>query len=109
MRLSHVGAHLIESFEGFSGHPYRDIVGVWTIGYGSTKGVGPMTPHVTPAEAEARLILEVDEEYGAAIDALKLPLSQSQFDALVSFVYNVGTGGVAASTGVGRALRAHEW
>jgi GH24 family phage-related lysozyme (muramidase) len=109
MRLSQAGAHLIESFEGFVPHPYRDAVGVWTIGFGSTKGVGPNSPRVTIAEAEARLMREVDAEYGAVINALGLPLSQYQFDALVSFVYNVGTGGVSASTQVGRALRARNW
>lgn len=108
MKLSKAGANLIEEFEGFVPHPYRDAVGVWTIGYGSTKGVGPRSPHVTRAQAEARLMREVDEEYGAAVNALRLPLTQPQFDALVSFVYNVGVGGVA-STKVGRALRRHDW
>jgi GH24 family phage-related lysozyme (muramidase) len=109
MKLSDAGAHLIESYEGFVPHPYRDAVGVWTIGYGSTRGVGPRTPNVTPKAAHERLIREVDADYGAAVDALRLPLNQHQFDALVSFVYNVGTGGVAPTTGVGRALRAHAW
>jgi hypothetical protein len=51
----------------------------------------------------------VDATYGAAINALQLPFNQNQFDALTSFVYNVGPGGVATSTGVGRALRAKNW
>lgn len=109
MKLSDAGAHLIESFEGFSAKPYRDAVGVWTIGFGSTAGVGPNTPHVTREQAEERLKREVDEQYGAAVNALRLPLNQSQFDALVSFVYNVGPGGIGANTGVGRALRRHDW
>lgn len=109
MKLTTAGARLIEGFEGFSSKPYRDAVGVWTIGYGSTKGVGSRTPNVTRAQAEARLKREVDQEYGAAINALHLSLNQNQYDALVSFVYNVGPGGVASSTGVGRALRRHDW
>lgn len=52
---------------------------------------------------------EVDATYGAAVNALRLPLNQNQFDALVSFVYNVGPGGVAPSTQVGKHLRAHDW
>jgi lysozyme len=104
-----VGLHLIESYEGFRSYPYRDLVGVWTIGFGSTKGVGPNSPHVTREQAGARLLREVDAEYGAAINALGLPLNQNQFDALVSFVYNLGPGAVASSTRIGQALRAHAW
>jgi lysozyme len=109
LKLSPNGAHLIEQFEGFVPHPYRDSVGVWTIGYGSTRGVGPNSPNVTRAQAEARMKREVDATYGAAINALGLPLNQNQFDALVSFVYNVGPGGVASTTTVGKRLRAHDW
>lgn len=109
MKLSKRGAELIEEFEGFSAKPYLDPVGVATIGYGSTAGVTMRSPHVTRAQAEARLMREVDANYGAAVNALGLPLNANQFDALVSFVYNVGPGGVAASTGVGRALRRKDW
>lgn len=109
MKLSHAGASLIADFEGFRSRPYRDAVGVWTIGYGSTKGVGPHTPAVTPAQALARMEREVDDTYGATINRLGLVLNQNQFDALVSFVYNVGPGGVGPDTTVGKMLRAHEW
>lgn len=109
MRISTTGAHLIESFEGFVPHPYKDVVGVFTIGYGSTKNVNASTPVVTRAQAERRMMAEIDASYGEAINALGLPLNQNQFDALTSFVYNVGTGGVDASTRVGKALRAHDW
>lgn len=109
MKLSRAGAQLIEGFEGFSAKPYRDPVGVWTIGYGSTKGVGANTPPISREQARARLMREVDAVHGAAVNALGLPLDQPQFDALTSFVYNVGPGGVAASTGIGRALRRHDW
>jgi len=109
MKLSRNGARLIEEFEGFRSAPYRDAVGVWTIGFGSTTNVGPHTPPVTRAQAEARMMREVDAHYGAAINALSLPLNQNQFDALVSFVYNVGPGGVAPTTTVGKRLRAHDW
>lgn len=109
MRLSRSGAELIAGFEGFSAKPYRDPVGVWTIGYGSTKGVGPNTPPVTREQALARMMREIDETYAPAVRHLGLSLNQNQFDALVSFVYNVGPGGVASSTRVGRHLRAREW
>jgi GH24 family phage-related lysozyme (muramidase) len=109
VNLGSAGAQLICEFEGFRSRPYRDAVGVWTIGYGSTAGVGPNTPPMTEQQARDRLMREVDAQYGRAINALGVPLTQNQYDALVSFVYNVGVGGVAASTGVGRALRARNY
>lgn len=107
--LSTDGAHLLEAFEGFVPHPYQDAVGVWTIGFGSTHGVGPRTRNVTRAQAEKRMMREVDATYGAAVNALDLSLTQNQFDALTSFVYNVGPGALEASTGIGKALRKHDW
>lgn len=109
MKLSTRGAKLIAEFEGFSAKPYLDPVGVWTIGYGSTKGVGPNTPPMTRAQALARMMREVDETYGRAVNQLDLPLNQNQFDALTSFVYNVGPGGVGPGTTIGKRLRARDW
>jgi GH24 family phage-related lysozyme (muramidase) len=109
MKLSRRGVRLIQDYEGFRSSPYRDSVGVWTIGYGSTKGVGPQTAPLNRQQASERLRSEVDAEYGAAVNALHLPLNQHQFDALVSFVYNVGPGALGLDTGIGRELRAHHW
>ncbi len=109
MKLSDKGAALLEEFEGFRAHAYRDAVGVPTIGFGSTKGVRMGDGPVTRAQARARLKREVDEVYGAAVNRLGLQLNQHQFDALCSFVYNLGPGAIGPSTGIGRALRAREW
>ena len=113
MRLSDRGATLIANFEGFRSHPYRDAVGVPTIGYGSTRGVTMSSPPVTRAQALARLKREANATYGAAVDRLnrehKLGLNQNQFDALTSFTYNVGPGGIGPDTGIGRALRRKQW
>ena len=113
MRLSDRGAELIANFEGFRSRPYRDAVGVWTIGYGSTRGVGPGSAPVTRAAALSRLRWEANATYGAAVDRLnrehRLGLNQNQFDALTSFTYNVGPGGIGPDTGVGRALRRKDW
>ena len=108
-RLSATGAALIANFEGFRSCPYRDAVGVWTIGYGSTKGVGPGTKCLSRQEALARMKREVNQTYGAAVNRLPVDLNQNQFDALTSFVYNVGTGGIGTNTGVGKALRKKQW
>ncbi|HST54738.1 MAG TPA: lysozyme [Solirubrobacteraceae bacterium] len=109
MKVSVAGVVLVKSFEGFVGHPYRDAVGVWTIGYGHTEGVHQGSQPLTAAQAARLLQQDLDKRYAPAVNALRVSLSQHQFDALVSFVYNVGPGGVGADTGVGRALRARSW
>jgi lysozyme len=111
MKISPAGVDLIKEFEGFpsGGRPYQDIVGVWTIGYGHTEGVGPHSPRLTEPQASALLAKDLDSKYGPFVDAIHVPLQQHQYDALVSFVYNVGPGGIGASTHVGQALRARQW
>lgn len=108
-RISSRGVQLIADFEGFVDHPYKDAAGVWTIGYGHTKGVGPRTPRITKTEAKRLLRREINETYAPFVADLNLPLTQGAFDALVSFVYNVGAGGISPQTGVGRELRRHRW
>jgi lysozyme len=109
VKVGEAGVALIKSFEGFVGHPYRDEVGVWTIGYGHTEGVGPNSQHLTEPQAAKLLKNDLDKRYAPFVSALRLPLTPNQFDALVSFVYNVGPGGIATSSHVGRALRARDW
>ncbi|WP_196807282.1 lysozyme [Candidatus Solirubrobacter pratensis] len=108
-KVSDSGVALIKRFEGFVDHPYRDAVGVWTIGYGHTSGVGPNSKNITEKQATALLKTDLNHKYAPPVAALHLPLSQHQFDALVSFVYNCGPGAIDRDTGVGRALRSHDW
>lgn len=107
--VSQAGVDLVASFEGFRSAPYRDAVGVWTIGYGHTAGVGPNTPPWTQAQAKQALRSELDGRYADAVRALHLPLTQNQFDALTSFVYNVGPGYLGKGHTIGDALRARQW
>lgn len=103
--VSPAGVKLVADFEGFRGHPYRDAVGVWTIGYGETRGVGPNSPWISEASARRQLERRLNADFASRIpNAARL--NQHQFDALASFVYNVGPGALAPSTGIGRALRA---
>jgi lysozyme len=108
------GVRLIKSFEGFTdnGRPYLDTIAqppVWTIGYGHIEGVTGRSARLSEPQAAALLQKDLDRKYAPYIAKLGLPLNQDQFDALVSFVYNVGPGGVASSTQVGKALREHRW
>jgi lysozyme len=112
MNISAAGLKLIEWFEWgnqFNGAPYQDAVGVWTIGYGHTHDVGPSTPPITQQQAVVLLQQDVDDEYGAAVNDLRLPLNQNQFDATTSFVYNLGPGVLETSSTFGSYLRVRDW
>lgn len=102
MHTSHAGVALIKEYEGFRPRAYRDPVGVWTIGYGFTRGVQPGDT-ITRAEAEIRLRRELIDYERGVLRATGGRVTQPQFDALVSFAYNVGVPGMARST----ALEAH--
>lgn len=98
MRISDRGIELIKRFEGYSSLPYQDAVGVWTIGYGTTRDVDEGTPRIDKVKAE-KLLLEDLRRFQDAIEQFtKVPLTQNQFDALCSFVYNVGIGAYKRST-----------
>jgi len=92
------GLSLIKSFEGLVLDAYKCPAGVWTIGYGSTRDVhrGDV---ITEAEAEKRLKwdLRTAENCVNSIPNIDL-LNQNQFDALVSFAFNVGCWNFKKST-----------
>jgi len=105
MKLSNKGLELIKSFEGFRSHPYQDSVGVWTIGYGTThypdgKKVGPNDNSISESRASDIMKAMIDKEYvPQVIESIgNTPTSQEQFDALVSFAYNLGAGALDRST-----------
>lgn len=97
MNISKKGIELIKRFEGCKLEAYKDIVGVWTIGFGFTKGV-KAGDKMTMAECEHRLEDELREYEAAVLRACRVPPTQNQFDALVCFAWNVGTTGMAGSS-----------
>lgn len=97
MNLSQNGVALIKRFEGCKLEAYQDIVGVWTIGFGFTKGVKP-GDRMTMVECESRLLTEVREYEAAVLRACTVPPNQNQFDALVSFAWNIGIAGMLGSS-----------
>lgn len=103
-RISEKGLALIKQFEGFRSKPYRDAVGVPTIGYGLTHyGDGRQVKMTDKAlsEAEAdKMLREVVKVYEQDVDASigAAALNQNQFDALVSFTYNLGAANLRNST-----------
>ena len=102
-KLSQKGLELIKSFEGLSLVPYVCAGGINTIGYGNTyytngKKVSLQDQKITIIQAE-ELIKHSLSTYEKAVDSFcRDDISQSQFDALVSFAYNLGTGNLQKST-----------
>ena len=89
MKLGERGTEILKYFEGCKLTAYQDSVGVWTIGYGHTKGVyNGMT--ITQEEAEQMLLTELEEYEGYIENMVTVPLTQNQFDALVVWIYNLG-------------------
>ncbi|QOZ81965.1 MULTISPECIES: lysozyme [Chromobacterium] len=98
MNISANGIKLIQQFEGLRLKAYQDAVGVWTIGYGHT---GPdVTPGlvITQAQADALLARDLSRFETGVTRLVQVPLNQNQFDALVSFSYNLGLGSLQNST-----------
>jgi len=103
MQISEEGLSLIKKFEGCpvdqdgNCYAYQDVVGVWTIGFGRTKDVKE-GDKMTKEEAIYLLQEEMMEYEGYINDLVEVPLEQNQFDALVSWVYNLGSGNLQSST-----------
>ena len=107
MKISEKGLAMIESFEGCLLKASNKLDGVWTIGYGQTgRYYGKRVRRgmtTTKAEAHAWLRDHSIKTYEDAVtQAVKVPLNQNQFDALVSFTYNVGVGALKQSTALRR-------
>lgn len=91
------GVGLIKSFEGLRLKAYQDAVGVWTIGYGTTRGVKP-GQEISEAQAEALLKTDLNRFERDVSQAVRVPINDNQFAAIVSFTYNVGSGAMRSST-----------
>jgi lysozyme len=89
------GIDFIKQHEGLRLAAYDDGTGKKTIGYGHTKDV---PDKITKEEAEAKLIADIEEHESAVKEAVKVPLTQEQFDALTSFTFNLGAGAFKRST-----------
>lgn len=99
-KTSDAGINLIMKFEGFRAKPYNDAVGNATIGYGTLLHKGNVTEEdkkkypagISKEKAKELLIEDVRKMESSLIASVKVSLNQNQFDALMSWTYNVGTG-----------------
>lgn len=103
MQTSAKGLQLIKDHEGFRSKPYLCPTGVPTIGYGSTfypggRKVSLQDKPVSESEATELLAVVLTKFESAVNDLVTATLTQNQFDALVSFVYNIGPGAFTKST-----------
>lgn len=97
MKLNQAGRELIQEFEGYRSRAYQDSAGVWTIGWGHTATAKPgMT--ISKAEAEQLFTRDVQRFENCVNEAVSTHITQNQYNALVSFAYNVGCGALRNST-----------
>lgn len=97
VKTSDAGLDLIKSHEGLRLDAYLCPAGVWTIGYGHT-GTARPGMRITNEQADELLRLDVEKFEECVRNALQVEVTQGQFDALVSFAFNVGCGALRGST-----------
>ena len=97
MQISKEGLALIKKFEGCELEAYRCPAGVWTIGFGTIKDVKE-GDRITKDEANHLLEEEMIEYESYINDMVDVPLEQNQFDALCSWVFNLGSKNLSEST-----------
>ena len=100
-RITQHGMNLIKQFEGFSSRIYLDAAGFPTIGYGHLLRAGEAEMFkrgITEPIAQALLIKDVLRAEQVVLRLITVPLTNGQFDALVSFTFNLGGGALQRST-----------
>lgn len=111
LKLSKRGINLMKRYEGFRSAPYRDMVGVNTIGYGNTyypdrRKVQLSDKHLTEPQAEQLAMDIINLDFAPAVNKIfkdeiaSGKLNQNMFDALVSLAYNIGVSALANSNSV---------
>ena len=103
MKISPAGVDAIRQREGFRTTAYQDTRGIWTIGVGHT---GPEVHQGlvwTTAQVDAALAADLARFEACVNRAVHVPVTQNQFDAMVSLAYNIGESGFASSS-VARVL-----
>ena len=98
MKTSQDGVNFVKQFEGFRATPYKDVAGLLTIGFGHLIKPGEVFGAVSSVEAVGLLVRDLEEAENIVNTWVSVDLTQNQFDALVSFTYNLGGGRLKAST-----------
>lgn len=98
MRISENGIELIKRFEGLKLNSYKCPAGVWTIGYGHTGKDVTAGLKINADTAEKLLDKDIESICYPALSQVKVPLTQNQFDALCSLIFNIGQNNFLSST-----------
>lgn len=98
MKTSLIGINLIKKFEGFSAKVYLDSANLPTIGYGHLIKKGEKFTTITEEQAVEILKKDLNIAERAVNRLINVPLNQYQFNALVSFTFNLGSGSLQRST-----------
>ena len=103
MLISNNCVNIVKEFEGFRSKPYKCSAGIPTIGYGSTFYINgekvSMNDSPISIELAEELLMNTLNMFSAKVNNLiKVELNQNQYDAIISFVYNIGVGGFSKST-----------
>ena len=103
MKVSKNGIHLIKHFEGIKNKPYKCQAGLWTVGVGHLIGDGKQLPQswnrvFSVLEIDALLAKDLERFERGVSKLISIPLKQHEFDALVSFAFNLGLGCLQRST-----------
>lgn len=98
MQIDQAGEDFIKSFEGLRLEPYQDEAGVWTIGWGHIEGVSRYTPSINLMQAQTIFDDDIEPIEEAVTKDLLIDVTQSEFNALVSFAFNEGTEALHNST-----------
>ena len=101
LSLSQDGIDLIHAFEGCVLHIYKDSAGIDTIGWGHRvwpEEIAEFRNGITQEQADALFLKDATKKENSVRDLIFLPLNQGQFDALVSFTFNLGRRNLEQST-----------
>lgn len=102
MDMSRKGLEFLRQREASRNQAYQDNVGVWTIGVGHTAAAGPPKPvrgmRISDEEITAILAHDLVQYEDAVEKAIKVPMKQNEFDAMVSLCFNIGTGAFSKSS-----------
>ena len=102
-RMTDEGLDLIKLYEGYSSSPYLCPAQHWTIGYGAIWGMDDKRvtedpPDINEDQADYLLRRDVKKSEMAVLRHIRVPLEDGQFNALCSFVFNLGSGALQSST-----------